>query len=91
MVAGAFVFGCFGYVDLFGFGSGGSFVSFGSAWEAFGAFCVVAVSGWVESSGRRCVGFSWRIRLRLRVSISFLRAVFWFVSSLILLQFWHVR
>jgi len=36
-------------------------------------------------------GFSWRIRLRLRASISFLRAVFSFVSSLILLQFWHVR
>ena len=28
-------------------------------------------------------GFSWRIRLRLRASISFLRAVFSFVSSLI--------
>ena len=27
----------------------------------------------------------------MRSSICFLRAVFWFVSSLILLQFWHVR
>lgn len=36
-------------------------------------------------------GFSWRIRLRLRASISFLRVKFSFVSSLILLQFWHVR
>ena len=56
MDAGTFVFGCFDYVDLFGFGSGGACVAFGSAWETFGAFCVVAVAGGVESSGGRCVG-----------------------------------
>ena len=28
--------------------------------------------------------------MRLRLSISFLRAMFWSVSSLSLLQFWHV-
>ena len=56
VVAGAFVFGCFDDVWCFGFLSGGAFVSFGSAWEAFGVFCVVSVSGGVHSSGGWGVG-----------------------------------
>ena len=49
MVAGAFLFGFFDYVYCFGFLSGGAFVAFGSSWETFSVFWVVAVACWVHA------------------------------------------
>lgn len=50
VVACGFFFGLYDDVWCFGFGSGGAFVAFGSAWKTFLAFCAVSVSCWVHSS-----------------------------------------
>jgi len=50
VVADVFGFGRFGYVGFRRLGSGDAYVPFGSAWEAFFAFFVVASAGGIHAS-----------------------------------------
>ena len=52
--------------------SGDAYVAFWSAWEAFGAFYVVAVAGWVHASGRG------RVRVFVQHEFAFEAVVFFF-------------
>lgn len=50
VVAYGFLFCGYDCVGLYGFLSGSAFVSFGSAWKTFSAFCAAAGAGCVEAS-----------------------------------------